>query len=179
MLKQRRRRRFLLGGVIAALAAGSVIFIGSLSEESVRLADIRLSSADRGDIDAAVNGNGTIVAAFEEVIVSPVNSRILEVYHHSGDIVEPATPLLKLDLGEASTREAAERDELAMMRLDHQRLQASHRTRLSDLRMQIKVADMKLRRQEVELSNERYLDSIGSGTTDRCLLYTSDAADEL
>ena len=45
MLKQRRRRRFLLGGVVAALAAGSVILIGSLSEESVRLADIRLSSA--------------------------------------------------------------------------------------------------------------------------------------
>lgn len=166
-LKQRQRRRFLLGGAIAALAAGAVIAIGSLTEESVNIADIRLSAADRGDIDAAVNGNGTIVAAFEEVIVSPVNSRILEVYHHSGDIVEEGTPLLKLDLGEASTREAAERDELAMMRLDHQRLQASHRTRLSDLRMQIKVAEMKLRRQEVEVANERHLDSIGSGTTDR------------
>ncbi len=166
-LKQRQRRRFLLGGAIAALAAGAVIAIGSLTEESVNIADIKLSAADRGDIDAAVNGNGTIVAAFEEVIVSPVNSRILEVYHHSGDIVEEGTPLLKLDLGEASTREASERDELAMMRLDHQRLQASHRTRLSDLRMQIKVAEMKLRRQEVEVANERHLDSIGSGTTDR------------
>lgn len=166
-LKQRQRRRFLLGGAIAALAAGAVIAMGSLTEESVNIADIRLSAADRGDIDAAVNGNGTIVAAFEEVIVSPVNSRILEVYHHSGDIVEEGTPLLKLDLGEASTREASERDELAMMRLDHQRLQASHRTRLSDLRMQIKVAEMKLRRQEVEVANERHLDSIGSGTTDR------------
>ncbi len=163
-LKQRQRRRFLLGGAIAALAAGAVIAIGSLTEESVNIADIKLSTADRGDIDAAVNGNGTIVAAFEEVIVSPVNSRILEVYHHSGDIVEEGTPLLKLDLGEASTREASERDELAMMRLDHQRLQASHRTRLSDLRMQIKVAEMKLRRQEVEVANERHL---GSGTTDR------------
>lgn len=149
------------------MAAGAVIAMGSLTEESVNIADIRLSAADRGDIDAAVNGNGTIVAAFEEVIVSPVNSRILEVYHHSGDIVEEGTPLLKLDLGEASTREASERDELAMMRLDHQRLQASHRTRLSDLRMQIKVAEMKLRRQEVEVANERHLDSIGSGTTDR------------
>jgi len=166
-LKQRQRRRFLLGGAIAALAAGAVIAIGSLTEESVNIADIKLSAADRGDIDAAVNGNGTIVAAFEEVIVSPVNSRILEVYHHSGDIVGEGTPLLKLDLGEASTREASERDELAMMRLDHQRLQASHRTRLSDLRMQIKVAEMKLRRQEVEVANERHLDSIGSGTTDR------------
>lgn len=166
-LKQRQRRRFLLGGAIAALAAGAAIAIGSLTEESVNIADIKLSAADRGDIDAAVNGNGTIVAAFEEVIVSPVNSRILEVYHHSGDIVEEGTPLLKLDLGEASTREASERGELAMMRLDHQRLQASHRTRLSDLRMQIKVAEMKLRRQEVEVANERHLDSIGSGTTDR------------
>ena len=104
------------------------------------------------------------------MIVSPVNSRILEVYHHSGDIVEEGTPLLKLDLGEASTREASERDELAMMRLDHQRLQASHRTRLSDLRMQIKVAREGVRMVytlEVEVANERHLDSIGSGTTDR------------
>lgn len=166
-LQQRRRRRILLGGAFVALAAGAVMLVGRFAEESVNLSDIRLATADRGDIDAAINGSGSVVPAFEEVIVSPVNSRILEVYHHSGDIVETGTPLLKLDLGEAATREAAERDELAMMRLDHQRLQASHRTRLSDLRMQVKVAEMKLRRQEVELSNERYLDSIGSGTTDR------------
>lgn len=166
-LQQRQRRRILLGGAFVALAVGAVMIVGRFAEESVNISDIRLATADRGDIDAAINGNGSVVPAFEEVIVSPVNSRILEVYHHSGDIVDAGTPLLKLDLGEAATREAAERDELAMMRLDLQRLQASHRTRLSDLRMQVKVAEMKLRRQEVELSNERYLDSIGSGTTDR------------
>lgn len=166
-IRQRLRRRLLIGGGIAVTGLVAAVAIGSLTEESVKIADIKLAVADRGDIEAAVTGNGTIVPAFEEVIVSPVNSRILEVYHHSGDIVEAGTPLLKLDLGEASTREAAERDELAMMRLEHQRLMASHKTRLSDLRMQVKVADMKLRRQEVELANERYLDSIGSGTTDR------------
>lgn len=163
----RRRRRIIIGAGVTALAAGLVIAITSFTEESVPLKDIRLATADRGDIESAINGNGTVVAAFEEVIVSPVNSRILEVYHHSGDVVEAGMPLLKLDLGEVSTRESAERDELAMMRLDHQRLDASHQTRLSDLRMQIKVAEMKLRKKEVELANERYLDSIGSGTTDR------------
>ncbi len=166
-IRQRRRKRLLIWGGLAVVIMSAVVAVGSLAEESVNIADIRLAAADRGDIDAAVSGNGTIVAAFEEVIVSPVNSKILEVYHHSGDIVEEGAPLLKLDLGEASAREAAERDELAMMRLDHQRLKASHQTRMSDLRMQINVADMKLRRQEVELANERYLDSIGSGTTDR------------
>lgn len=165
--RRRLRKRLLIAGAVAAVVVGAGLLIGSLSEQSVKLADIRLSEVDRGDIDATVNGNGTIAPAFEEVIISPVNSRILEVYHHSGDIVEPGMPLLKLDLSEATTQASAERDELAMLRLDHQRLQASHRTRLSDLRMQIKVAQMKLRRQEAELANERYLDSIGSGTTDR------------
>ena len=33
--------------------------------------------------------------------------------------------------------------------------------------MQVKVAEMKVNRMEVELRNERYLDSLGSGTTDR------------
>lgn len=40
-------------------------------------------------------------------------------------------------------------------------------THLSDLAMQIKVKEMALNRLEVELRNERYLDSIGSGTGDR------------
>lgn len=166
-LRQRRRKQLLFAGIGVAAAIGLWAAVTTMAEESVRLADIRLADVDTGDIDATVNGNGTIVAAFEEVIVSPVNSKILEVYHHSGDVVEEGTPLLRLDLAEASIREHAERDELAMLRLDHQRLRASHLTRLSDLEMQVKVAEMKLRRQEVELANERYLDSIGSGTTDR------------
>lgn len=166
-IRQRRRRKLLIGGIGVVAAIGVWAVVTTLSEESVRLADIRLADVDTGDIDATVNGNGTVVAAFEEVIVSPVNSRILEVYHHSGDVVDEGTPLLRLDLDEAATRASSERDELAMLKLDHQRLQASHRTRLADLDMQIKVAEMKQRRQEVELANERYLDSIGSGTTDK------------
>ena len=33
--------------------------------------------------------------------------------------------------------------------------------------MNVKVSAMKLNRMEVELRNERYLDSLGSGTTDK------------
>ena len=40
-------------------------------------------------------------------------------------------------------------------------------TKLKDLAMQIKVSEMKLNRMRVELRNEQYLDSLGSGTTDK------------
>ena len=49
--------------------------------------------------------------------------------------------------------------------LDQQRVNSD--TRLSDLAMQVKVKEMTLSRLEAELRNERYLDSIGSGTGDR------------
>lgn len=40
-------------------------------------------------------------------------------------------------------------------------------TRVSDLAMQVKVKEMTVNRLEAELRNERYLDSLGSGTGDR------------
>lgn len=43
----------------------------------------------------------------------------------------------------------------------------NNNTYLSDLAMQVKISAMKLNRMEVELRNERYLDSLGSGTTDK------------
>ena len=46
-------------------------------------------------------------------------------------------------------------------------LRLSNQTKLNDLEMQVKVAAMKLNRMKVELRNEQYLDSLGSGTTDK------------
>jgi HlyD family secretion protein len=54
-----------------------------------------------------------------------------------------------------------------MKQLQTEQLRANKRTQLSDREMQIKVSQMQLGRLEVELRNERYLDSIGSGTMDR------------
>jgi HlyD family secretion protein len=54
-----------------------------------------------------------------------------------------------------------------MKQLQMEQLRANKQTQLSDREMQIKVSKMQLSRLEAELRNERYLDSIGSGTMDR------------
>ena len=81
--------------------------------------------------------------------------------------MDVGTPILKLDLQSAETEYKKQLDEEQMKRYQLEQLEVNNSTYLSDLEMQVKVSEMKLNRMEVELRNERYLDSLGSGTTDR------------
>ena len=166
-LRRARIKRLAIYGGIAAAVIVAGIVTSKLTRTSVSLEKLTLVSVDRGDVNTSVTGYGSVEPAFEEIINSPLTTRVIEVYHRPGDIVDAGTPLLLLDLETARNEYNKQLDQLAMMRLQLEQLRAANATRLGDLRMQIKVADMKLNRLRVELANERYLDSIGSGTTDR------------
>lgn len=139
----------------------------SLMRIGVKEKDLVFSTVDQGTIEVSVSASGKVVPAFEEIINSPINTRILEVYKKGGDSVDVGTPILKLDLQSAETEYKKQLDEEQMKRYQLEQLEVNNSTYLSDLEMQVKVSEMKLNRMEVELRNERYLDSLGSGTTDR------------
>ena len=153
------------GGFLAVLCVAT--WLGTQMITSVDRKTLIISDVDRGTIDVSVSATGTIVPAFEEVIVSPINSKILEVYAHSGDSVDIGTPLLRLDLQSAEMEYAQALDEREIKHQQMAQLQANTETQLSDRRMQIEVEEMKLAGLEAELRNELYLDSLGSGTRNR------------
>ena len=162
-----RNRRWLRYGMIGT---GGVLAFGwmlSLMSSSVQMKDLTLSAVDRGVIEVSVSASGRVVPAFEEIINSPINSRIVQVYRKGGDTVEVGTPLLKLDLQRTETAYRKMLDEEQMRRYQLEQLRIDNQTYLSDLEMKIKISAMKLNRMQVEWRNERYLDSLGSGTTDR------------
>ena len=105
--------------------------------------------------------------AFEEIINSPISSRIVEVYCHSGDSVEAGTPLLLLDLKSTENEYKKLLDEKEIRRNQLEQLRLRNKTEISNQEMNIKINAMELDRLEAELRNERYLDSIGSGTADK------------
>lgn len=161
-------RRILKIGVPVVAAVGLLWWVMStVGGASVNASAVNMAAADRGDLSATISAGGKVVPAYEELINSPISSRILEVRHRAGDNVEAGTPLLILDLEAAKAAYGKMTDQLNMKRLELQQQLANDRTDLSRLDMQIKVGDMKVRRLEAELANERYLDSIGSGTTDK------------
>ena len=138
-------------------------------QPSLQEKDLILSTVDKGSIDISVSASGKVVPAFEEIINSPINSRILEIFKKGGESVDVGTPILKLDLLSAETDYKNQLDEVQMSELKLEQLRIQNRSKLSEMEMQLKVSRMELNRKEVELRNERYLDSLGAGTTDKVL----------
>ena len=165
--RKRKARRALVIVAVLTITWGIAWELSKQMMPSVKRSTLVISEVDRGTIDVSVTATGRVVPAFEEIIVSPISSQILEVYAHSGDSVDVGTPLLRLDLLSTETEYSKALDEREIRRQQTNQLQTNSETQLSDRRMQIKVEEMKLSQLEAQLRNELYLDSLGSGTRDR------------
>ena len=167
-VRQKERNKKLIRYCIIGVAGVIVIsLLISLMRTGVKEKDLVFSKVDRGTIEVSVSASGKVVPAFEEIINSPINTRIVEVYKKGGDSVDVGTPILKLDLQSTETEYKKLLDEEQMKNYQLQQLKVNNETKLKDLAMQVRVKEMTLNRMRVELRNEQYLDSIGSGTTDK------------
>ena len=162
-----RKKKFIKYGAIGVAAVVCIAVLISFMRSSVNRKDLVFSEVDNGTIEVSVSASGKVLPAFEEIINSPINTRIVEVYRKGGDSVDVGTPILKLDLQSTETEYKKLLDEEQMKRYQLEQLKVNNNTYLSDLSMQVKISAMKLNRMEVELRNEGYLDSLGSGTTDK------------
>ncbi len=161
--KERNKRIIRYGSI--GVAGISVLI--SLMRAGVNAKDLVLSTVDKGTIEVSVSASGKVVPAFEEIINSPISTRIVEIYKKGGDSVDVGTPILKLDLQSVETDYKKLLDEEQMRSYKLEQLRVNNQTKLNDLAMKIKVSAMQLNRKKVELRNEQYLDSLGSGTTDK------------
>ena len=151
------------------MAALVVSGIFKFMQSAVRADELTFSTVDTGTIDVSVSASGKVVPAFEEIVNSPIDSKILEVYKKGGDSVSLGTPILRLDLQTAETDYQKQLNEEKMKGLQLEQLRIQNRSKLSEMEMQLKVSRMELNRKSVELRNERYLDSLGAGTADKVL----------
>lgn len=154
--------------VAAGLAtAGLVVGIVFLTETSIEATSLRFARVEKGSIESGVAASGKIVPLYEQAVVSPVATKIMEVYCNEGDSVEAGESLLRLDLQSAETEVRKLSDEVAMRNIAIQQTYLTNQTDLTDLEMKIKTKEMSIDHLKAEVANEKRLDSIGSGTGDR------------
>ena len=164
--KEKSKRALVWGGAaVAGIAALSLVLMNMAPTVNSR--DITVGTAERGPIEITVAATGRVVPAYEEIINSPVETRVLKVFAQPGDSVKAGTPLLLLDLEQEQTALGKLHDARTMHQQELRQLELNNMTEISDLEMKIKVSEMNVSRQRIEVENERRLDSIGSGTGDR------------
>ena len=165
--KTRRKKAMMKWGGVAAVVVMLAILLPMFMRKSVNRSSIVITDVDRGTIATSLSASGRVEPAFEQVIVSPISTRIMEVYCVPGDSLQAGTPIMLLDLSDTQTSlsKAADQQRLKQIEIDRKKLDNS--TSLSDLEMKIRVKEMEVNSLQVSLENERYLDSIGSGTGER------------
>ncbi|MDE5555918.1 MAG: efflux RND transporter periplasmic adaptor subunit, partial [Muribaculaceae bacterium] len=141
--------------------------ISAIGGKSVKASDITLATVEQGPLETAVAASGRIVPAFEEIIISPISSRILAVYAQPGDSVREGMPLLQLDLQESEVALRNLHDSHQVKQNQLTQLQLSNRSALDELETLIDIKEMEVNRLAITVDNERRLDSLGSGTGDR------------
>lgn len=167
VLRKEKNKKLIKFGAIALVGIGLLAVILIFLRPSISAMNLKISTVTRGTIEVSVSASGQVNPSFEEIVIAPINSRIEEVLKRPGDTVEVGTPILKLDLQSIQTDYNKKLDELQMRQYKLEQLRIKSESQLSDSKMQLEVNELQLDKMKVEVRNERYLDSIGAGTTDK------------
>ena len=165
--RREKAKKWLLWGAAGTVPVVAVIWLLGFASKSVEEKELRFGTVDSGPLQSMVSASGTVRPVYEEIITSPIDSRIVKVYVREGDSVTSGTPLLQLDL--STTRSEYEKmgNDYRVKQQQLRQLQLSNSTQLKQFEMQIKIKEMEVNRLTVEAANERHLDSLGSGTGER------------
>lgn len=152
---------------ITVVVAGVVICVETMMTSGVKREHLTFSNVETGDVENSISASGRVVPGFEEIIVSPVGTRVMEIYHNEGEEVEAGEPLMRLDLQSTEVEVRKLADELSMKQNDTRQATLNSKTYLTNLEMQIEAKSLAVGELRAELANEQRLDSIGSGTGER------------
>lgn len=96
-LQRRKRLKFLTVAAILAAVCASAWAVNRVLRPSINAADIRIAEVRRGDIANAINASGVVIPVHEELVSSPIQSRVSKVHAKPGQKVAAGELLLELD----------------------------------------------------------------------------------
>ncbi|MDR1594247.1 MAG: HlyD family efflux transporter periplasmic adaptor subunit [Prevotellaceae bacterium] len=167
IIRQRRIKLISTISITVIIAVAGFTLLVRLLQSGISGDDVYTSTVDRGTIEVSIPATGKIIPLSEEVIISSVSTKIMEVYKKAGDEIKEGDIIMKLDLTTINAEIEQQDNELKMKQYKFEQDKITSQSALADLEMQIEIDEMQIKRMEVLLKNERFLDSIGAGTSDK------------
>ena len=143
--KQKMLKRLLRLAVTGTAATAALLILSRVLGNDLHENELFIRKVDRGPIEISVSASGKLMPLQEEIIVTPINTRILEVYKNPGDSVDEGDPLLKLELASVETEYRQKLDEREMMKSKLEQARVRLNGTISELEMQRRVKSMHIR----------------------------------
>ncbi|MFC0186298.1 biotin/lipoyl-binding protein [Pseudarcicella hirudinis] len=113
--KKRNKNRIIIAGIILALLALLWWTKASLFS-SVSRSEISIATAGTGTVENTLNASGEVQPEFEQVITSPINATIQQVFLDAGSIVKEGQNILELDKEATQLNFDKQNDQLELKR---------------------------------------------------------------
>jgi HlyD family secretion protein len=161
--KARTKRVLQIVGAVLILSVAIMLLRSCISPTAVR-SRLRLSVAEIGMIEATVSASGTVIPEFEQVITSPITTKLEKVLLKAGEQVHEGDAILQLN------KESIQRT-LAQL-LDELELQKNRKKQLSlqldrdkiDLQAAYDIKQLESEYKAAELAKVQHLERIGGAT---------------
>ncbi|HUU45681.1 MAG TPA: HlyD family efflux transporter periplasmic adaptor subunit [Acidobacteriota bacterium] len=166
-----RRKKRLRLGIQASAGVGAAILLfatvpGWLSP-SINRDEIRTATVEVGPVEATITASGTVVPESEQVVASPIDSRVVRILHRPGDTLAAGDPIVELDVGAALLAREKLDDRILLNANKKTQLELQLENQLGDLRTQYEVDSLKLQFLRAKTEQLRRLFEIGGSSAEQ------------
>ncbi len=161
-LRRRRLKRIAASAAGLAAVVWLFLWLPGLIRPSVDPDRIRTAKVQQGPVEETITASGTIVPEFEQVLFSPIDTRLLRILEKPGAVLRQGQPIVELDLNGARLEVEKRAEELALKRNRRTQLELDERQRLSDLDTQWRLKKLDLQRFQTRSDQYVELQKIGA-----------------
>lgn len=166
--KRKQKRKIVIRAIITLLfIVATVVVLRSIIRPTIDVDEFYTEITQKGNIQATVSASGTVIPEFEEIVSSPISSKIIRISHNTGDEIFSGDTILLLDTRGAILSLEKMKDELAMKKNNVNKLKLQLEKSLIDLKTQYQVKKLQVENMKAEVKAEKYLNNIGGGTKEK------------
>jgi HlyD family secretion protein len=162
--KQQSRRRWLWVSLAVVMIIVAVWVLRNSLSNSIEKNDIRVATAEVGDVENTLSSSGEILPDFEAVITSPITAVIQQTYLDAGASVKAGDKILELDKEFTQLNFEKQKDELELKRNGIVKLRWDLEKSFYDLKINDSIKVLKINSLRAEIENAKRLFKAGGGT---------------
>lgn len=142
----------------------AVIVLRSIINPSISRNSILTAYAETGPIEGTVSASGIIIPEFEQVLTSPIATKIEEIYRRMGESVESGDSIMRLDTESLHNEYDELLNELELKKNNKAQLNLKLERSRIDLQAQYDIKELQVKSIETEVEQKKHLNDIGAGT---------------
>ncbi|MBI5868348.1 MAG: HlyD family efflux transporter periplasmic adaptor subunit [candidate division Zixibacteria bacterium] len=166
-----RRKKTIKRGIQAGAGVGTaallVAVISGWLSPSLNRQEIRTAVVDVGPVEATITASGIIVPESEQIIASPIDSRVVHILRRPGDVLAAGDPIIELDTATALLALSKIDDELSLNANSRSQLELELESQLDDLRSKFEIDSLKLQALRAKTEQLRKLFKIGGSSAEQ------------